>query len=109
NVKILLSIEDTDKDDYLREALPIVISLTETYCGKDFAVRNPDGTMTQLHDGYVLSDAGIIMVIAKILEFYMNKAGVTQEVISRTSFMFTSDLPKSLIQVLNTYREVKFY
>lgn len=109
DVKTILQLEDTtEHDSYIETMLPIIISLVEQYCNSIFALRNLDGTLLNSHEGYVLVEAGIIIAIAKIIEFYMQQSGVIQNTVSRVSYSFSTELPKSILEVLNQYRRVRF-
>lgn len=108
DIKVILQIEDTEYDDYITTMLPIVIALTEDYCNDIFAIRSPNGSLMKDQEGYKILDVGIVIAIAKIIEFYMNKSGVIQNTVSRVSYSFATELPKSITQILNQYRKVKF-
>ena len=105
DVKTLLTIETTQYDEYIEKMLPIVIDLTEKYCKRDFAIRNSNGTYFKEDESYMLNELGLMIIIAKIIQFYLNNSGVSYESISRVTQTFSSDLPKALYASMNTYRK----
>lgn len=107
-IKKILQIEDTRHDEYIEIMLPIIIALVEKYCNDVFAMRDDSSFYKKDEDGYKIIDIGIVICIAKIIEFYMLKSGVTQNTVSRMSFSFSNDLPNSIKSVLNEYRKVRF-
>lgn len=108
DVKSILQIEDTQHDDYIETMLPIIISFTEQYCNDIFTVRTMNGSYYKDQSGYQLVDMGIMIAIAKVIEFYMLKSGVSGEGVSRVSYSYSTELPKSILDILNQYRKVKF-
>lgn len=107
-IKAILQIEETDYDEYIESVLPSTITFVEKYCNREFAMRNADGKLEKNNNGYIINEEGIVVAIAKIIEYFMNRSGVTQEMISRSITMFSADLPKSITTILNSYRRVRF-
>lgn len=108
DVKEILQMDETEHDNYINIMIPIVISIVENYCNDVFAVRNVDGTLFKDQEGYLIFEAGIILAIAKIIEFYMLESGISQNTVSRVTYTFSTELPKSIKDILNQYRKVRF-
>lgn len=107
-VKTLLNIESPQFDDYLEMMLPITIALVEKHCNNTFAVRNEiDGTFIKSNDGYLISEMGLILVIAKIIEFYLTKAGISYEAVGRMTYTYAKDLPQPILDSLKSYSKSK--
>lgn len=108
-VKTILQIEESDYDDYIKQMIPITIAMVEEYCNDEFGMRDDLGEFIQgEYDEYFISEPGLIVPIAKMIQYYMNKSGVTQESISRVMYSYSGGLPKSITQILNSYRKVKW-
>lgn len=108
DIKTILQIDETEHDDYIEAMLPLVIDMVEDYCNNTFAERNSDGSLVKTKEGYRINKSGIVVPIAKIIEYYMNQSGVSQQMVSRVMVTYSDDLPKSITSVLNKYRRVKF-
>lgn len=108
DIKNILQIDEPDMDEYIETMLPFVIEMVENYCNDVFCARGLDGKLIKVDGNYVLSEGGIAIPIAKLIEYYANKSGVSQESISRVMYSYTNDLPKSITTPLNSYRKVKF-
>lgn len=108
DIKAILQIEDPDMDEYIEAMLPLAIDMVEGYCNDVFSTRDLNGKLIKVDDGYVLSEGGIVIPIAKLIQFYTNQSGVTQESVSRVMYSYTSDIPKSITTPLNSYRRVNF-
>ena len=107
-VKALLEIEDTEKDKYLEEMLPVAISFVEEYCNNSFAVRDEEGELVKDSGSYQMTKEGIILPLVKLIEYFMHEAGVTQSTISRISKSVSDNIPASIRTSLNSYRVVNF-
>lgn len=96
-IKVILDIEDMSKDKYIKTMIPIVIEFTKEYCG----------------DNELVIKGGLKIAIAKIIEFYMNNSSLQSRSISRISETYLTDLPKSIISLLDPYSsnrgKVKFF
>lgn len=112
DVKEILQLESTQYDNYIEKMLPITLAFTEKYCNNnELVIRDINGAYLKTNEGYMLSDMGLIIVIAKIIEFYMSKAHITYESISRINFTYASDLPTPILTALASYSKsrLKFY
>ena len=107
-IKKILLIEDPEKDEYIETVLPYIIDMVEDYCNDTFTLRDEHGRIVKVNDEYLLSEGGIVVPIAKIIEFYMHTSGISQESISRVMYSYTNSLPVSITAPLNAYRKVKF-
>lgn len=110
DIKTLLNIESTEFDSYIEMMLPIVISLVEKHCNNEFAKRNLDGTYQKTNEGYMLNEMGLMIIIAKIIEFYLVKAGLSYESIGRITYTYSQDLPKAILDAMKSYSKgrIKF-
>lgn len=108
DVKVILQIEESDYDEYIETMLPLTIDMVEDYCNDAFALRTDVGLLAKVDNAYVIREGGLIIPIAKIIQFYMHESGVTQESISRVMYSYSNELPKSVTQALNSYRRVKW-
>ena len=108
-VKTILQIEESDYDDYILEMIPITIAMVESYCNDEFGLRDESGELVKSEESqYFVSEVGLVAPIAKMIQYYMNKSGVTQESISRVMYSYSGSLPKSITEILNKYRKVKW-
>lgn len=112
DVKDVLSIETTEHDNYIEKMIPITLALTEQYCNnKTLVLRDALGNYMKTNEGYMLTDMGLIIVIAKIIEFYMVKAGITYEAIGRMVYTYANDLPTPILNALKSYSKsaIRYY
>jgi hypothetical protein len=84
-VKSVLQINGNNKDGALADLIDLVEDFIKGYCNDDYINGFPPG--------YEL-------IAIKMIEFNMNKAGVTQESLSRWSATFETDYPKSITKGL---------
>ena len=104
DVKTFLNIESTQYDEYIMAMLPVTIDLVEKHCNNKFASRNEDGTFLETEEGYyTINVMGLMIIIAKIIEFYLTNAGVSYEGIGRITYTYRSELPKSIIDSMRVY------
>ena len=109
DVKTLLNIQSTQFDDYIEKMLPIVLALTEKHCNNELVVRGTNGEFLKTNEGYMLTDMGLMIIIAKIIEYYMIKSGVTYESITRVMYNYSTELPKNLQDALKPYSKSKMW
>lgn len=108
-IKDILIIDETIYDEYIDQMIPTTIAFVEEYCNNEFTVKDKFGQMVvDENENYTISEVGLVLPIAKIIEFYMNKSGVSQESISRVMYSYTNSLPASITKNLNSYRKVNF-
>lgn len=99
-VKQLLQIKTTAKDDYLNAVLPLVEDHVKEYCNRDFV--NDD-------TGEVEYPGGVKLAIAKWCEFHMREAGIQSETLSRHSVTYAQGgMPPEVAAILSNYRRPTF-
>lgn len=76
--------------DYLKE-------YAKDYCNNSFLV-----------DEVETIPAGVNLFINKAYEHYNRETGLKAESLSRHSISFDSELPQSIVRLLNPYRKVRF-
>lgn len=108
-VKNILQIEESDYDNYIEEMIPLSIAMAEEYCNNEFGLRDELGVLIKSEDNeYFINKAGLVVPIAKMIQYHMHKSGVTQESISRVMYSYAGGLPKSITQMLNPHRKVEW-
>lgn len=97
DVKDILGIDHTDNDNYIQKMLPLAIGFVKQYCNNTFM----DASNTK-------EELGAVQIpIAKLIEFNMLDAGVQSEGISKMSTSFTTELPKSITDMLEPFKRSK--
>src|SRR5438477_165963 len=99
-IKKILQITDNSKDGYITEMLPLVIDFVRDYC------NNPQLELR----------SGVVIAIAKTIEFYMNNTSLASKTVSRMSETFSNAIPASILNLLEPYKtngdsngKVKFF
>lgn len=105
DVKTLLNLESTQYDNYIEAMIPVVIDLVEKHCNDEFSIRNIDGNFINTNEGYIITNIGLKIVISKIIEYYLIKAGISYESIGRINYTYTTDLPPSIINSMKPYHK----
>lgn len=91
-LKLLLNITDTTKDNYLTAMLPNLIDWAQDYCNRTFDVV----------------PGGVRIALAKMAQYHLQQAGVQSESLGDYSVTLTTDYPESVLKLLKPYRRVKF-
>jgi hypothetical protein len=97
SVKNMLSIKNTQHDDYLLEVIPLFIEQAKDYCNNSFLV-----------DGAEELPAGVKLYVAKAIQFNMNPSNLKGRTMGEVSYSYETDLPRSITRLLAPYRRVRF-
>lgn len=97
SVKNMLSIKNTQHDDYLTEVIPLFIEQAKDYCNNSFLV-----------DGVEELPAGVKLYVAKAIQFNMNPSNLKGRTMGEVSYSYETDLPRSITRLLAPYRRVRF-
>ena len=100
--------EEPEHDEYIEAMIPVVITMIENYCNLTLTNKDDSGRIITNGNEFVLLDSSFAIIIAKIIEFYMLKSGVTSEAISRVSYGFATELPANILTMLNARKRMKF-
>lgn len=99
----------SDNSSYVYSMIPVAISIAETYCKREMAMRDEEGNLFKDEEGnyYVISES-MALFIAKLSEYYMRDVGITYEMISRVARNYSADIPKSILSIIRPYVKVRF-
>jgi hypothetical protein len=97
SVKNMLSIKNTQHDDYLIEMLPILIDFAKDKCNNLFLV-----------DGEEVIPSGVKLFIKNAMEFNMKESGLKGRTMGEVSYTYETDFPPSVMKYLSPYKKVRF-
>jgi hypothetical protein len=93
SVKNMLSIKNTQHDDYLTEVIPLFIEQAKDYCNNSFDEELP---------------AGVKLYVVKAIQFNMTPSNLKGRTMGEVSYSYETDLPRSITRLLAPYRRVRF-
>jgi hypothetical protein len=97
-VKTLLNISDTSKDDFITAMIPITEDFVIRYCNNDFTDA----------DSVTTFSAGLKLPVVQLIKFAMEYKGVSSEGIGDYSVSFFGAIPESIRTGLKPYKKLKF-
>lgn len=98
SVKTRLQIKNNNHDEYITEMIPDMVEFSKDYCNNLFLDV----------DGNEVLPSGVILFVAKAIQYLMNEAGMTQQKMGDVNFSYESDFPPALLRLLKPYKRVKF-
>lgn len=97
-VKALLQIKSTTKDEYLNAVLPLVEEHVKEYCNRDFLDDS----------GNLNYPGGVKLAIAKWCQAYMRDSRMESETVGRWSGTYSQGgVPSEVATILSGYRRPK--
>lgn len=96
-VKNILGISTTKHDTYINSVIALFIEYIQDYCNNSFIDEYED----------LVLKGGAKIAIAKMIEFNMNKSGVTSRSFGDVSYSYDTDFPPSIMKLLVPYQRIK--
>ena len=97
-VKTILRISDTSKDDYINAVIPMIEGYIKDYCNNVFLDENETENYPE----------GLKLIAIKMIEYNLNQSGVQSEKLGDYSVTYTTDYPDFIMRGLRRYRRVSF-
>jgi hypothetical protein len=93
-VKDILGISDYKQDGYIDTTIPLYIDFVKEYCNNQFL-------------GSEELPGGVKLAIAKMIEFNLNKSGVSSSAFGEVSYSYSLDFPASILRLLQPYARIR--
>ncbi|TCN25487.1 phage head-tail connector protein [Mesobacillus foraminis] len=95
--KDLLGITTTKHDVYLDTIIPLFVEYIQDYCNNSFIDEY----------GQVVFKGGAKIALVKMIEFNMNKSGISSRSFGEVSYSYTTDFPPSILTLLQPYSRIR--
>ncbi|MDQ1003969.1 hypothetical protein QFZ28_004369 [Neobacillus niacini] len=93
-VKDILGRTDSKHDVYIDTVIPLYIDYVKEYCNNQ-----------SLSTGEL--PGGVKLAIAKMIEFNLNKSGVSSSSFGEVSYSYSLDFPPSILRMLQPYSRIR--
>jgi hypothetical protein len=93
-VKDILGRTDSKHDNYINTVIPLYVDYVKEYC-------NNQSLGTEELPG------GVKLAIAKMIEFNLNKSGVSSSTFGEVSYSYSLDFPLSILRMLQPYSRIR--
>jgi hypothetical protein len=92
-----LSIADTKHDGYFELCVPLFFEFIQDYCNSSFLDD----------EGYPKLKGGAKIAVAKMVEYNMQKSGITNRKFDEVSYSYSLDFPPSILALLQPYSRIR--
>jgi hypothetical protein len=93
-VKDILAKTDTKHDGYIDTVIPLYIDFVKEYCNNQFL-------------GSAELPGGVKLAVAKMIEFNLNKSGISSSSFGEVSYSYSLDFPASILRLLQPYSRIR--
>jgi hypothetical protein len=93
-VKNILNIADTKHDLYMDTVIPLYIEYVKDYCNNQFVEKDE-------------LPGGVKIAVAKMVEFNLNKSGISSKSMGEVSYTYSLDFPQSILRILQPYSRIR--
>lgn len=97
DVKNILGYTTSKHDAYIETMINLLIEYIQDECNNTFKNEN----------GELAIRGGAKIAIAKMIEFNMNKAGISARTFGEVSYSYNTDFPPSILRLLEPYRRIR--
>ena len=96
-VKDILGQTSDKHDTYIYTAVELFIEFVQDHCNNSFLDAN----------GEVKLRGGAKIAVAKMIEYNLNKAGVSSRTFGEVAYSYDTDFPQSIMKLLEPYNRIK--
>jgi hypothetical protein len=93
-VKDILGRSDSKHDGYINTVIPLYIDYVKEYCNNQFP-------------GSEELPGGVKLAISKMIEFNLNKSGISSSSFGEVSYSYSLDFPPSILRFLQPYSRIR--